>query len=150
MLRPGLESASIEIPLSDHYSIGDGPVTLWVSGASGWFEIRPSAQYQAMYDQVREAIVVYYCAFVAYEEHNKACLGKKKARKPPPPTFDDIYLKYAVRAGDGILRHEAEALYNKWAPFMISHFDREKELVWAATNFARSLRAAHPVARPSS
>ncbi len=148
MLRPGLENAFLEI-IPDRYSIGDGPITLWVAGASGWFEIRPSATFQAMYNQVREATVVYYCAFMAYEEYNQACVGKKKARRPPPPTFDDIYFKYAVRTGDGILRHEAEALYKKWAPFMVSHFDLEKELKWNGTHFAESLRAAHPVARSS-
>lgn len=145
VVRPTVRSAHIEIPFSDLYSIGDGPIALWVSGASGWFEIQPSAKYQAMYDQAREAIAFYYCALVVHETYNDACRGKKKARRPNPPTLDDIYLKYAVRIGDGIVRHEAEALCNKWAPFLISHFDKEEDLDWTDTDFAKSLRNARPV-----
>jgi hypothetical protein len=145
VVRPNVKSAHIEIPHSDQYSIGDRPLSLWVSGAAGWFEIRPSAQYQAMYDQVREATTLYYSAFDVYEGYNEACQGKKKQRRPPPPRLDDIFLKYAVRAGDGILLHEAKALCDKWAGFLISHFTREVDLDWNPTLFAKSLREAHPV-----
>ncbi|KAG7289621.1 hypothetical protein NEMBOFW57_005992 [Staphylotrichum longicolle] len=97
-----------------------------------------------MYDQAREAIAFYYCALEVHEQYNEACRGKKKARRPSPPTFDDVYLRYAVRVGDGIVRHEAEALCNKWAPFLISHFDKEEELDWTDTPFAKSLRSSRP------
>ncbi|KAL2152554.1 hypothetical protein VTH82DRAFT_5738 [Thermothelomyces myriococcoides] len=144
LVRSSVRTAYIEITHSDRYSIGDGPLVLWVSGAAGWFEIRPSARYQPMYDQVREAITLYYSAFEVYEAYIRACGGKKKSRRPPPPSLDDVFLKYAVRAGDGILRHEVEALCHKWADFLIPHFDKEVDLDWDSTGFAKWLRDSHP------
>lgn len=150
MVKPGVRSAYIEITHSDQYSIGDrlpgpNPIGLWVSGAAGWFEIRPSVKYQPSYHQVEEAIKLYYSAYEAYEEYNLACRGKKKAQRPKPPTLDQIFLKYAIRAGDGILRNEVEALCHKWAEFLISHFNREVDLDWNPTLFAKQLRERHPV-----
>ncbi|KAL2162625.1 hypothetical protein VTH06DRAFT_6461 [Thermothelomyces fergusii] len=144
LVRSSVRTARIEIPRSDRYSIGDGPLVLWVSGAAGWFEIRPSARYQPMYEQVREAITLYYSAFEVYEAYAQAWGGKKKSRRPPPPTLDDVFLKYAVKAGDGILRHEVEALCHKWADFLIPHFDKEFDLDWNTTRFAKWLRDSHP------
>ncbi|KAL2136390.1 hypothetical protein VTI74DRAFT_4034 [Chaetomium olivicolor] len=144
LVRPSLRSAYIEIPYSDRYSIGDGPLVLWVSGAAGWFEIRPSARYQPMYDQVREAITLYYGAFEVYEDYANACGWKKKAKWPPQPTLDDVFLNYAVKAGDGIVRHEVEALCHKWAEFLIAHFGKEADLDWDNTLFAKWLRGEHP------
>lgn len=141
-------SGYIEISHSDQYSISDEPVALWVSGAAGWFEIRPSTKYWPIYSQVYSAIDFYYSAFVAYETYEEACRGKPKSQRPKPPTIDDIYLKYAVRSGSGILRHEVEALCGKWAGFLISHFEKETALVWANTAFAKSLRSKHPVGTP--
>lgn len=145
MVRQNVKSAYVEIPCSERYSIGDGPVTLWVSGAAGWFEIRPSVRYEPMFTEIREAITLYYSALVVYEQYNTACRGKKKATRPSPPTFDNIFLEYAVKTGDGILRHEVDALYHKWAGFLISHFDKETELDWNKTLFAQQLRASYPV-----
>ncbi|AEO63448.1 uncharacterized protein THITE_2108723 [Thermothielavioides terrestris NRRL 8126] len=144
LVQRGVRAAYIEIPYSDRYSIGDGPLVLWVSGAAGWFEIRPSARYQAMYDQIREAITLYYAAFEVYDEYNELRRARKKGQKLSPPTLDQIFLKYAVRAGDGIVRDEVEALCHKWAEFLIAHFAKEVELDWNTTLFAKWLREAHP------
>ena len=149
VVRPSVKFAYIEIVHSDRYSFGDGPVTLWVSGASGWFEIRPSLKYQAMYNQVREAVTLYYGVFDAYEDHSKLCDGRKKSRMPKPPSLDQIFLKYALKAGDGIVRDEVEALCHKWAEFLIAHFSKEDDAElkwkWDGTLFATWLRDAHPV-----
>ncbi|KAK3897556.1 hypothetical protein C8A05DRAFT_38890 [Staphylotrichum tortipilum] len=144
LVQQTVSSGYIEISHSDQYSISDEPVALWVSGAAGWFEIKPSTKYWPVYSQVHSAIDLYYSAYVAYETYNEACEGKPKAQRPKPPTFDDIYLKYALRSGGGILRHEVEALCGKWAGFLISHFDKEISLDWASTAFAKSLRSKHP------
>ncbi|KAK4151804.1 hypothetical protein C8A00DRAFT_45036 [Chaetomidium leptoderma] len=146
LVRPSVKSAYIEIAHSDRYSIGEGPlgVVLWVSGAAGWFEIQPSVKYQPMYDQIREAITLYYSAFEVYEAYNLAHGKKKKARRPSPPAIEQSFLKYAVRVGDGILRDEVEALYHKWAEFFIAHFEKEVDLDWNTTPFAKWLRNSHP------
>lgn len=148
MVRPSLKSAHIEIAHSDRYSIGYGPIALWVSGASGWFEIRPSPKYEPMYSQIREAITLYYGVFDAYEAYEST---KKRQRRAPPPTLDQVFLKYAVSVGDGIVRHEVEALCHKWAEFLIAHFPKETEQKWKWQNtlFAKWLKDSHPVcARP--
>ncbi|KAK3308042.1 uncharacterized protein B0T15DRAFT_508558 [Chaetomium strumarium] len=144
LVRSSVKSGYIEIPHSEEYSISDGPLAFWVTGASGFFEIRPSRIYQPMYDQMIEAITLYYSALEVYDEYEKQCGQKKKRNWPSPPTLDDIFLRYAVRAGDGILRDEVEPLCHKWAEFMIAHFPKEVDLDWELTYFAKWLRDAHP------
>ncbi|KAK4241434.1 hypothetical protein C8A03DRAFT_12313 [Achaetomium macrosporum] len=140
LVRSSVKTGYIEIPHSEGYSIGDGPLGLWVWGASGWFEIRPSLKYQPMYFQIQEAINLYYSAFVVYKEKYR----RKKTMWSSPQSLDDIFLNYAVRAGDGILRDEVEPLCHKWAEFLIAHFPKEAELNWDLTYFAKWLRDAHP------
>lgn len=140
-----MRSAHIEISQSQRYSFGDGPLTLWVSGAAGWFEIRPSLQYQAMFGQIREAVTLYYGVLDVYEAYNSACGAKKKAKRPPPPTLDQIFFKYAVKAGDGIVRDEVEALCHKWAEFLLGHFPKEVGFNWDGVLFAKWLRESNPV-----
>lgn len=38
----------------------DNEVQLWAGGRSGWFEISPSAAYQAMYDLMAQAVQLYF------------------------------------------------------------------------------------------
>ncbi|KAL2257035.1 hypothetical protein VTK26DRAFT_754 [Humicola hyalothermophila] len=146
LVRPSVRSAYIEISHSDNYSFGDGPVVIWASGASGWFEIRPSAKYQSMFNQAREAVTLYYSVFDAYEEYRIACGGKKKSKRPDPPTLDQIFFKYALKVGDGIVRDEVEALCHKWAAFLIGHFPKEDNdgWKWDETLFYKWLRDSHP------
>jgi hypothetical protein len=143
VIRPSVRSGHIEITRSYLYSIGDGPLALWVSGVAGWFEIKPSAKYQRMYDQVVEAMTLYYSAFEVHEAYIKAC--RRKGRRPSAPPLDKVFLKYAVRVGDGILRQEVEALCHKWAEFLLVHFLKEKELDWDTSPFAKWLRGLYPV-----
>lgn len=98
-----------------------------------------------MYAQVREAITLYYGLFEAYENYINTCGYKKKSNWPAPPTLDELFLKCAVKAGDGMLRDEVEALCHKWAGFLIAHFPKEAALAWDETAFAKWLRKSHPV-----
>ncbi|KAK3359688.1 hypothetical protein B0T25DRAFT_588478 [Lasiosphaeria hispida] len=145
LLKPNIKSASIEIKESTHYSMGYGDLALWVSGEAGWFEIRPAPEYEAMYLEICEAITIYYEALDIYDKYEKACApkkSKKKSKKPPPqpPTLDDIFIQYAIGAGDGVFQHEAEARYRKWAPFLVTHFPKEKDVNWEGTSFANWIR----------
>lgn len=145
VVKPSLRSAYIEIQYSTQYSVGDGPIALWVSGAAGWYELQPSVKYQPMYDRIREAMILYYSALEVYAEHAEEHARKKKGSRLPQPDLDEVFFSYAVRAGDGILRHEVEALCHKWANFLIPHFPKEAELDWNTTRFAKWLREEHPV-----
>ena len=96
MVKPKVKSAYIEIPSSKRYSIGYGPVTLWVSGDAGWFEIIPSPVYAAMYCEIQEAITLYYEIMMAYEQQDPATKKKKKSKKDrslPAPTLDQVFLQ---------------------------------------------------------
>lgn len=146
--KPYNKATYIEISRSERYSIGFDPNTLWVSGASGWFEIIPSRKYEAMYSQVMEAITLYYGIMGPYEEFKrllkKADKKKRKDRKPPP--LDEIFFTYALAAGDGgvTVKEEVEARCHKWAQFLLAHFPKESEIKWQDTEFAAWLQAAHP------
>ncbi|KAJ4302267.1 hypothetical protein N0V88_002404 [Collariella sp. IMI 366227] len=144
LVKPSLRSAYIEIQYSTQYSVGDGPIALWVSGAAGWYELQPSVKYQPMYDQILEAMTLYYSALEVYAGHAEEHARKKKGSRPPQPDLDEVFFSYAVRTGDGILRHEVESLCHKWANFLIPHFPKENELDWNTTRFAKWLRGEHP------
>ncbi|KAL1881150.1 hypothetical protein VTK73DRAFT_4597 [Phialemonium thermophilum] len=146
------KSAPIEIEASWLYSIGYDPVTLWVSGMAGWFEIVPSPRYEVMYKEVREAIELYYAILLAYEAHadaveEYAALPKARRKKSAPPrplTLDRLFLKYAVAVGDGVYRHEVEERFHKWSKFLINHFPKEREFDWSGTLFHEWMIQEHP------
>ncbi|KAK0739832.1 hypothetical protein B0T21DRAFT_382779 [Apiosordaria backusii] len=143
--NPGAKPIYIEVTDSTKYAISDGPFALWVSGASGWLEIKPSRKYRAMYREVEEAADLYYRVLDVHEAHNKLCKRSKKSgkRQPNPLTLDQVFLKYAVKVGSGIVRDEVEALCDKWAEFFISHFRKEDQFDWKPTVFAHWLTSKH-------
>ncbi|KAK1775806.1 hypothetical protein QBC45DRAFT_382603 [Copromyces sp. CBS 386.78] len=147
-VKPYNKATYIEISRSERYSIGFDPNTLWVSGASGWFEIIPSRKYEAMYSQVMEAITLYYGIMGPYEEFKRLSkkADKKKRKDTKPPPLDEIFFAYALTAGDGgvTLKEEVEARCHKWAKFLLAHFPKELEIKWQDTEFAAWLQAAHP------
>ncbi|KAK4172462.1 hypothetical protein QBC36DRAFT_314808 [Triangularia setosa] len=145
--NPGAKGVYLEVTDSTKYSFSDGPFALWVSGASGWFEIKPSRKYLPMYREVEEAVDLYYRVLDVHEAHNKLSKRSKKSGKkqPPPLTLDQIFLHYAVKVGSGIVRDEVEALCDKWAEFFISHFRKEDQFDWKSTPFAQWLISKHPV-----
>ncbi|KAK0720085.1 hypothetical protein B0H67DRAFT_484222 [Lasiosphaeris hirsuta] len=148
LLKPNIKSASIEIKKSSRYSMGYGELALWVSGEAGWFEIRPAPKYEAMYLEICEAITLYYEALDVYDKYEKECARKKRKKQgksgkgalPQPPTLDDIFLQYAIGAGDGVFRDEVEVRYRKWAPFLVAHFPKEEDVTWEGTTFANWIR----------
>lgn len=147
LVKPMSKSISvpIEICQSERYSIGYDPLTLWVSGAAGWFEIVPSPKYEAMYSQIREAVTLYYEVLDVYDKHQNALRAKKKSKKSlAAPTLDDIFFKYAVAVGDGVTRDEVEARCHKWAQFLIAHFPKEVDVKWESTLFSKWIHQSHP------
>lgn len=146
--KPYNKATHIEISRSERYSIGYDPNTLWVSGASGWFEIIPSRKYETMYNEVMEAITLYYGIMGPYEEHKRLLkkADKKKRKDAKPPSLDEIFFTYALTAGDGAVtvKEEVEARCLKWAQFLLAHFPKESEIRWQDTGFAAWLQSARP------
>lgn len=111
VLKPSNKPINIEITKSSSYAIGyDNPAdgyeniipALWVSGAAGWYEIRPARLYQTMYLEIREAITLYYEALFLHEEYREEYDQYKAKRKkkskpsptpspPAPPTLGDVF-----------------------------------------------------------
>jgi len=75
---------------SARYAIGYGPASLWVSGEAGWYEIRPSVKYEPMYNEILEAINLYYGIMEVLEDHNQLVATRKRKRSKtlPPLTID--------------------------------------------------------------
>ena len=86
----------IEISNCQGFSMGYGPITLWASGQSGWFEIQPSAKYEAMYRKMAEGIDLYYFVTELYESLKK----KSQFNSKKTLAIDQILLK--VRKGSCI------------------------------------------------
>lgn len=50
--------------------------------------------------------------------------------------------------GDGVTRDEAEARYIKWTQFLLSHFPKDREVVWEGTPFAKWIKEQDAVSSP--
>ncbi|KAK3378515.1 hypothetical protein B0H63DRAFT_525738 [Podospora didyma] len=146
LVKATTKSTYIEISNSSSYSIGYDSLTLWVSGAAGWFEINPSPKYEAMFAEIREAITLYYEILNVYDAYSQACAEKKKKKCKMASllTLDELFFKYAVAVGDGVLRDEVEARCHKWAKFLIGHFPKEIDLNWEETLFFKWMHQSHP------
>ena len=100
VVNPGVQSEYIEIPGSATYSIGYGALGIWVSGVCGWYEISPSPQFQDTYDQMCEAVVLYYEIMEAFEAHyaelseyKATPKSTRKRMREPSIDLDQVLLK---------------------------------------------------------
>ena len=95
-----------------------------------------------------EAIALYYGIMGPYEEFKRLLkkADKKKRKDMKPLPLDEIFFRYALEAGDGLVTdiEEVEARCHKWAKFLLAHFPKELEIKWQDTEFAAWLQAAHP------
>ncbi|KAB5575820.1 hypothetical protein GE09DRAFT_605637 [Coniochaeta sp. 2T2.1] len=152
LVDPRVHSGYIEIEGATLYSIGWGPLSVWVGGTSGWFELRtPSPQFEAIFAEIHEAITLYYELLTIFEnsrdnmeEYQQVKGRKKRVKEPAPLDLDTVLLKYAVAVGNGIFRAEAEAQCHKWAAFLINHLSKEEEFPWKGTFFYKWLIEKHP------
>lgn len=53
----------------------DGTYVVWALGKAGWFEIQPSAQYQAIYDDMIQAVQVLYFVIDVYSNRGRKGSG---------------------------------------------------------------------------
>ncbi|KAH8801552.1 hypothetical protein F5884DRAFT_518767 [Xylogone sp. PMI_703] len=134
-------SAYIEIRDSQAYSIGYGPTTIWASGKSGWFEIRPATEYQDIYNKIIEGIDLYYAILEAYEDLERE--PKHKGYRNSL-TVDEILLKYAIRDGTGLTRSEVIERIESHASFLLTHMRKEKLVKFEATSFYKWLKIRCP------
>lgn len=91
--RPSKNTAYIEIPVCEGYSIGYGPwPAVWASGRAGWYEINPSDEYRHMHDCMCEGITLYYKIMDAYSAMGEV-LPKGRKYKAWQTPIDRVFLK---------------------------------------------------------
>ncbi|RFU34922.1 hypothetical protein B7463_g1400, partial [Scytalidium lignicola] len=141
LLNKKAQSTYIEIRESQAYSIGYGPTTIWASGKSGWFEIRPAPAYQDIYNRILEGIDIYYAVIEAYEEleHVPRRKGYRNIL-----TVDEILLKYAMKDGTGLTRSEVIERIQSHASFLLTHMRKEKLVNFENTGFYKWLKIRCP------
>ncbi|OIW29944.1 hypothetical protein CONLIGDRAFT_714399 [Coniochaeta ligniaria NRRL 30616] len=152
LVNPDVNSGYIEIQGATMYSISYGPLAVWVGGGCGWFElVSPAPQFEEIYDQMREAVTLYYEILTVFEsleaeleEYRATEKNKKKRMRKPTVNLDEVLLQYAVAVGDGMFRHEAEERCHKWAPFLINQFPKEGQFEWQGTFFYTWIIDKHP------
>jgi hypothetical protein len=141
VIRPNLKAAHIEITESWSYSIGSGPVSLWVSGQGGWYEIKPAQQYRHVYNKMCQGISLYYTVMEIYENADKDRILKKFTWK----TIDLklILSRYAAFVGDGVYFEEAIDRCHDHASFLLAQFGKEQIFKWRQTSFYDWMRKEH-------
>lgn len=91
--KPSKNTAYIEIPACEGYSIGYGPwPAVWASGSAGWYEINPSDEYRPMHECMCEGITLYYKVMDAYAAMGDA-LPKGRKFKAWQTPIDRVLLK---------------------------------------------------------
>lgn len=78
VLKKPYKPMEIEIQHVTRFSYGemtDGAYVIWAQGQAGWFEIRPTAQYKPIYDQMVQAVELLYFVTDIYGESRKKSSG---------------------------------------------------------------------------
>lgn len=89
----------IEIPDNTTYaiglSVGDDRPCIWLAGLGGWYEIQPAPVYQKSYNEICQAIALFYSIVttlerVAEEQDSPKYKTSKKRKKEGYPLDDDM------------------------------------------------------------
>lgn len=100
MRNPSKNTAYIEVPVCEGYSIGYGPwAAVWASGRAGWYEINPSEEYKLMHEYMCEGITLYYKIMDEYEfiTENVPKRSKKKRKLLQTTPLDKVLFKVGSR-----------------------------------------------------
>ncbi|KAK5119004.1 hypothetical protein LTR62_000215 [Meristemomyces frigidus] len=139
ILHPGHHgrSTTIEIGTVRMFAYGqyaNESVALWAGGKSGWFALKPARAYRATYNEMTEAIKLWYWVTDAYREERRS--GKGKAAKVLPPYgWIDLCDKYATELiRDPSKRREAMLHMDRHVDFLLSSMLAKKEGIDWTTN----------------
>jgi membrane-associated protease RseP (regulator of RpoE activity) len=92
VIKKNVRNQHVEIICSS-FSIGQGPTTLWAEGNAGWFEIKPSADYQKMYTKIAQGVEIYFGIVQVYEDLKKSTKkGWQKAL-----TVEEVLARVRIR-----------------------------------------------------
>ncbi|KFY48696.1 hypothetical protein V495_01115 [Pseudogymnoascus sp. VKM F-4514 (FW-929)] len=118
------------------FSIGDGPITLWANGRAGWFEIKPAATYQKIYNKMTEAIELYYILCDIHTETKSR--GKGKNQKPD---VEQVFDKYIQQKGTKFTHSKVKKLCVEHSKFLLSQMKNisSAAMGWKNTPFFKWL-----------
>ncbi|KAL2888698.1 defective in methylation-7 protein [Ceratocystis lukuohia] len=150
-----IEASSMSIGL-DSFGDGDnenepmsGPV-IWAKSYYGFFRIAsPALCYRAMFNHTLEAITLYYSIMAVYEarEPKVEQKGKKAKARTPEMALEDVFLEYAVMAGDGCVIEDVKERCMRHAAFLASHFKFETGFSWEGKAFTKYIKSFVPTSR---
>ncbi|KAK5136952.1 hypothetical protein LTR08_001459 [Meristemomyces frigidus] len=124
---------------------GDGSVALWAAGRAGWYTLKPSRAYKAVYNDMVAAVKLLYFVADAYREPRTAGTGKH-ATVLPEYSAQDFFAHYATEMlGDADAVAVAEETVCGHRDFLFTSMLGGKEgLVWTRNPLYRFLRKKFP------
>ena len=115
----------------------DGSYVLWALGEAGWFEIQPAAHYNAMFDDMLQAVEILYFVTDIYNEPRKRGGG---------PSFSLICQEYAEDERFACTdTAEAKRIFYKHREFLLMCFlKRTHGIGWSNTPLYQTFRRQFP------
>jgi hypothetical protein len=146
----------IEIQNVTRFSYGemtDGAYVIWAQGKAGWFEIRPTAQYKPIYDEMVQAVELLYFVTDVYSETRKKNSG---------PSAELVFQEVSIcqnheNWGDNTIQYAederfpcndvatAEGVFDQHHLFLMMCFlNKAQGLSWSNTSLYQRFRRRFP------
>ncbi|KAF4551192.1 Hypothetical protein D9617_14g076490 [Elsinoe fawcettii] len=133
-IRPG-GAEQIELSSVRQFAYGqydDGRIEIWAAGGAGWFTVRPSRGYKAIYDGMVEAIETLYYAADVYSRVNETKSRKGKRRRGDV-SAEEVFAGYA-QANRLAGEEKGTKVFHKHRRFLIkSMLQCKEEVEWEKT-----------------
>nr|OQO30253.1 hypothetical protein B0A51_01801 [Rachicladosporium sp. CCFEE 5018] len=84
----------VEVRMYAYGQAKEGRILFWAAGQAGWFTLSPSRAYKAMWEELTEAVTLFYWIADAYRERRPAS-GRKNAASLPGYTAEELFKVYA-------------------------------------------------------
>lgn len=124
------------------YSFGqdeNGKPVVWAAGKAGWYEIIPSARYQSYFDDMVEAIDLFY--FIC-DQHQKLPPRRRKRGFQIDPFLTEYQRHTNYRVDDN---DEAMEALHKHHRFLLKQMYEEREGInWSETHLWKHLAPTYP------
>jgi hypothetical protein len=124
------------------YSFGqdeNGKPVVWAAGKAGWYEIIPSARYQSYFDDMVEAIDLFY--FIC-DQHQKLPRRRRKRGFQIDPFLTEYqrHTNYRVDDNDEAM----EALHTHHRFLLKQMYEKREDINWSETHLWKHLAPTYP------
>ena len=148
-LLPGKQwTAPIEITNVKSYAYGsyaDGSVEIWAAGSAGWYVVSPSRSYQPIYNEMIEAVNLYYFIIDAYQTQRRVGKGRNMVILPEY-TAKELFETYAAELDrDDFGPDDSAERIHKHRDFLISSMLSGKDgMAWSGNPLYKHLYKKFP------